>query len=522
MRASVVIPAFNAASTIERCLQAVSAQSISATDYEIIVVDDGSTDDTSVQVRQFAQVRLEHTAHLGAAGARNFGARAAVGDVLLFTDADCEPTWTWIQEMLAPFGDSLHSVVGAKGVYLTRQRAAVARFVQIEYEEKYEQMRRWETIDFVDTYSAAYRRDLFLANDGFDESFPAASVEDQEFSFRLAKQGYRLVMAPQAVVYHSHVTTARAYGRRKFRIGYWKVRVHRRHPDKMWRDSHTPPTLKFQVACVMALAGTIGLTFWFPMAGWLVAGGFVALIASSLPLLRFVARRDPALVAVASGLIAVRAVALAAGLVAGVIGEVARNAQLKRGLDIFGALLGLGLTAPLMLVVAVAIKLDSPGPALYAQQRAGQNGRPFRILKFRSMIDGADQMLNQVIPQSQLPPPAYKIHNDPRVTRVGRFLRRWSLDELPQFWNVLTGDMSLVGPRPEEVAITAQYNESQRRRLLCKPGLTGPMQVNGRGDLSLDERVQVELDYIRDASIWKDLVLLCKTIPAVIGRRGAY
>ncbi len=324
MHVSVVIPAFNAAPTIGGCLSALRAQNVSQTDFQVIVVDDGSSDETSARVSQFEEARLEHTPHLGAAGARNHGARLATGEILLFTDADCEPTETWIQEMCRPF-ENQADIAGAKGVYLTRQRAPVARFVQIEYEEKYEQMRRLERIDFIDTYSAAYRREVFLANGGFDESFPGASVEDQEFSFRLAKQGYRLVFAPNARVCHSHVSTWRAYAKRKFRIGYWKVHLHRRHPDKVWQDSHTPLTLKLQVILILALPASIALALLFPVFWWTALGACVGLVVSSVPLLMLIARRDPRLLLPACGLICLRAAALAAGLVAGVLGELARN-----------------------------------------------------------------------------------------------------------------------------------------------------------------------------------------------------
>ncbi len=146
----------------------------------------------------------------------------------------------WIAALAAPFADE--RVAGAKGAYLTRQRGAVPRFTQLEYEDRYDRMAGAETIDFVDTYSAAYRRDVFLANGGFDPAFPID--EDQEFSFRLAEKGYRLVFVPEAKVYHRHNPTLRAYIRRKFLIGYWKVLVARRHPGRAVKDSHTPQTLK--------------------------------------------------------------------------------------------------------------------------------------------------------------------------------------------------------------------------------------------------------------------------------------
>jgi lipopolysaccharide/colanic/teichoic acid biosynthesis glycosyltransferase len=129
------------------------------------------------------------------------------------------------------------------------------------------------------------------------------------------------------------------------------------------------------------------------------------------------------------------------------------------------------------------------------------------------MVAGADQLPR---------PPVGKCAGDPRVTRAGRFIRRWSLDELPQFWNVLTGDMSLVGPRPEEVSVVARYSDWHRSRLAVRPGLTGPMQINGRAELSLDERVRLELEYIAHYSLWQDMVILARTLPAILSGWGAY
>ena len=518
VRASVIIPAYNAAATLTDCLTALAHQTTARAMYEIIVVDDGSTDATCPIAASSSDVQVIAAAHRGAAAARNVGARAAGGEMLLFTDADCAPTENWIEAMLAPFAHP--NVMGAKGVYRTRQRELVARFVQLEYEEKYARMSRAPTIDFIDTYSAAYRRDAFLANSGFDETLPVA--EDQEFSFRLARQGQRLVFAPEAVVYHRHVATLGAYVRRKFRIGYWKVRVHAKHPGKVWRDSHTPPTLKLQTVLFLAILAVMSAALFVPMAWGLVALLAAIFFVSALPLVVFVARRDPALALTAWPMIGARAGALGAGLVAGVFGEIARSARLKRAVDIVGALSGLIICAPLMLLIALAIKLDSPGPIFFMQTRAGKGGAPFRILKFRSMVRDAEMRLDAVIAQNRLPPPVFKIPNDPRVTRVGKVLRRFSLDELPQLVNVLKGEMSLVGPRPEETRIVALYDAWHRQRLAVKPGMTGPMQTRARGALSLDARVCLELDYIENYSLWRDFLLLCETLPAVLRGDGAY
>jgi exopolysaccharide biosynthesis polyprenyl glycosylphosphotransferase len=198
------------------------------------------------------------------------------------------------------------------------------------------------------------------------------------------------------------------------------------------------------------------------------------------------------------------------------------DAALKRVFDVAVSSVLLVCLAPIMLLIALAIKLDSPGPIFFVQERIGENGRPFRMYKFRSMVANAEDRLEEVVDLDALPEPAFKLRHDPRVTRVGRFLRRTSLDELPQLWNVWRGEMSLVGPRPEEARIVARYSPWHRKRLAVKPGVTGPMQVNGRGDLSLDERVRLELHYIQHYSLWQDLCLLARTLPAVLSGRGSY
>ena len=194
----------------------------------------------------------------------------------------------------------------------------------------------------------------------------------------------------------------------------------------------------------------------------------------------------------------------------------------KRCVDIVGAFLGLILLWPVVLLVACAIKLDSHGPVLFTQDRAGKGGKPFRIYKFRSMVWNAEDMLPSMVDIDRLSSPAFKIRRDPRVTRVGSFLRRTSLDEIPQLWNVLKGEMSLVGPRPEETRIVSLYDEEQRARLAMKPGITGPMQIDGRGALGFEERLHKELGYIEGFTLWGDVVILAKTLPAVVRGKGSY
>jgi len=195
---------------------------------------------------------------------------------------------------------------------------------------------------------------------------------------------------------------------------------------------------------------------------------------------------------------------------------------LKRGLDLIVSAVLLVVLAPLFALIALAVKLDSSGPVFYRQARAGRRGQTFTMFKFRSMIDGAEERLSEVISIDELEAPVFKLRADPRVTRVGRFLRRFSLDELPQLINVLRGEMSLVGPRPEETMLVERYEPEHMFRLELRPGMTGPMQVLGRGELTFAERLAVDMDYLETLSVARDLRLLVLTAPAVIRGRGAF
>ncbi|MGY1618345.1 sugar transferase [Geodermatophilus sp. SYSU D00691] len=187
------------------------------------------------------------------------------------------------------------------------------------------------------------------------------------------------------------------------------------------------------------------------------------------------------------------------------------------------ALLGLFFLSPLLLTIAVAVKTSSRGPVLFRQERIGQCGETFTMLKFRSMVPNADHLVERLTAdQDRKNDVLFKMRNDPRVTRVGRFLRRYSLDELPQLFNVLRGDMSLVGPRPPLAREVAKYGIDMRRRFLVKPGLTGLWQVSGRSDLSWDDSVRVDVRYVENWSLAFDLMILCKTVKAVLRGSGAY
>jgi lipopolysaccharide/colanic/teichoic acid biosynthesis glycosyltransferase len=195
---------------------------------------------------------------------------------------------------------------------------------------------------------------------------------------------------------------------------------------------------------------------------------------------------------------------------------------LKRVLDIVVSVLALALTLPLLLLAAVATLVDSGRPMLFRQTRGGEGGRPFEMLKFRTMVQDAEARLPQLVPFEELDAPMFKLKADPRVTRVGRLLRRTSIDELPQLVNVLRGEMSIVGPRPEQLDLVERYAPEHQFRIQVKPGITGPMQVYGRGELTFDERLAVEREYVENLSLARDVRILLMTLPAVIGKRGAY
>jgi exopolysaccharide biosynthesis polyprenyl glycosylphosphotransferase len=195
----------------------------------------------------------------------------------------------------------------------------------------------------------------------------------------------------------------------------------------------------------------------------------------------------------------------------------------KRTIDIIGALLGLILLSPLMLVVAAAIKITSPGPFIFSQMRCGRHGKPFKMFKFRSMCTNAEQRRQELETFNQMRGPVFKLDHDPRVTPLGRWLRKFSIDELPQLFNVLTGQMSLVGPRPLPTYEVENFsNPAQRRRLSVKPGITCLWQVSGRNQIrEFQTWVRLDLEYIDNWSIWLDLQILLRTIPAVLLSRGA-
>ena len=195
----------------------------------------------------------------------------------------------------------------------------------------------------------------------------------------------------------------------------------------------------------------------------------------------------------------------------------------KRLIDIVGSGLGMVLLSPVFLAIAVAVKLSGPGPVFFSQTRVGRYGRHFKFYKFRSMRQDAEAQKAALMARNESKDGViFKMKDDPRITKVGRFLRRTSLDELPQLWNVFIGDMSLVGPRPPVPSEVQEYTLEDRKRLDVIPGITCLWQIRGRSEIPFNEQVRLDKEYILAPGVWKDIVILFKTIPAIIGGRGAY
>ena len=241
---SVIVPTYNRVDRIGYCLHALRRQDCRSP-FEIIVVDDGSTDDTVQFVSQFSGIQVISQENAGPAAARNRGVQAASGEIVLFTDDDCEPFSNWLTEMLKAFSDS--EVAGAKGVYRSRQPELIARFVQLEYEDRYRRMAGRSSIDFIDTYSAAFRRDKFIEGGGYDTSFPVACCEDSELSYRMAARGWKMVFVETAIVLHQHPNTLVRYLRRKVKFAFWRVPAIKMTPGKILKDSHHPQLMKLQL-----------------------------------------------------------------------------------------------------------------------------------------------------------------------------------------------------------------------------------------------------------------------------------
>jgi glycosyltransferase involved in cell wall biosynthesis len=313
---SIIIPTFNGGSRIGNCLDALLQQT-AGRNAEILVVNDGSTDNTAEVVRNYPSVRLITQLNAGPATARNRGAQEATGRILLFTDDDCVPMPEWLGAMLEPFRDP--EVVGAKGIYRTRQRSLAARFVQIEYEDKYLLMAGLASIDFIDTYSAAFLRHRFLEMNGYDTSFPVACAEDIELSYRMSARGWIMKFVPSAIVYHTHPDSFWRYLKKKYKFAFWRVLAVRKNPGKGVKDSHTPQIMKLQLLFAPALLLAAGFDLIARPIVPASACVLVAFLLSTVPFSLRAIAKDPVVGLLSPLLLAARACAQFLGVAAGLI-----------------------------------------------------------------------------------------------------------------------------------------------------------------------------------------------------------
>lgn len=304
--ASVVIPVYNGSATIERCLDALAHQTVPAACFELIVVDDGSTDATQTTVSTWCQThdgvhtRLIRQVNQGPAAARNRGAEVARGELLLFTDADCRPVESWIETFVTAFGlwpvdapaipasvkdITVKDITAAMGTYRCEQTDAAAQFAQLEFEERYARMVEPGTIDVVATYSAAFRRTVFRDAGGFDPSFPKANNEDVELSYRLSNLGHTMVFVPDAIVYHPHGEGWFTYAKTKMGRAYWRTIVYKRYPAKALKDSYTPQILKVQI--LLAPLCLLGLCWALLTQQWVGLVALLPFLLTTVPMMLF-------------------------------------------------------------------------------------------------------------------------------------------------------------------------------------------------------------------------------------------
>jgi cellulose synthase/poly-beta-1,6-N-acetylglucosamine synthase-like glycosyltransferase len=284
---------------------------------EILVVNDGSTDNTAEVVTRYSGIRLISQSNAGPAAARNRGASESRGTIILFTDDDCMPMPNWLGAMTKPFDDP--EVVGSKGVYRTRQKSLVARFVQIEYEDRYRMMAGLDFIDFIDTYSAAFRRDRFLEMTGYDTSFPVACAEDVELSYRMSTRGWKMKFVPTAIVYHAHPDELWLYLKKKYKFAFWRVLAVSKNPSKAVKDSHTPQLMKLQLLLAPALLVAAAFDLVVRPAVLASALVFAAFLLSTLPFVLSAVRKDRVVGLLSPALLAARSCAQLLGVIGGLI-----------------------------------------------------------------------------------------------------------------------------------------------------------------------------------------------------------
>jgi cellulose synthase/poly-beta-1,6-N-acetylglucosamine synthase-like glycosyltransferase len=311
---SVIIPTRNE-KTIEENLESLLNQNYSGR-YEIIVVDDGSTDDTRERIKKFKKVKLIEQKHKGPAAARNLGVKNSKGDIVLFLDSDAVPDKNWLKHMISPFKDK--KIVGVSGTYRTlNKNSLIARFAGYEIDERHDKLSKEKTIDFIGSFSAGYRKNVFLEFGGFDESFSMPSGEDPELSFKISNAGLKMVFQPKAFVYHKHPDTIWRYLKQKFWRGYWRVLLYKKHINKLMKHSYTPNTIYLHIC----LTGITLLSLFLTILGlthYLTTFLLIMLtFAFTLPLSIKIFKKDKTVGIISPFLLILRNIAIGLGILKG-------------------------------------------------------------------------------------------------------------------------------------------------------------------------------------------------------------
>ncbi len=318
---SVIVAAYNSAHTLADCLHALQNQTMDASRYEIIVIDDGSTDDTG-DVAKKAGVTVVRQENQGQAAARNVGIGMANGEIICCTDADCLPALNWLEELTKPLLND-PTISGGKGVYKTAQTGLTARFVQMEYEDKYDRLRHFPRITFVDTYSAVYRKTAVIDVGLFDERFPVG--EDRELSYRLAAAGYEMVFIETAVVSHIHADSPPSYFHKKILNGYWAGQAIGHFPERSREDSYTPQTMKFQVGLIALLLISAFFGLFSSISRIMLAVITAVFVATTLPFVRKSWPKDKAVALAAPFYLTLRALALGIGFTGRILRKIEKQ-----------------------------------------------------------------------------------------------------------------------------------------------------------------------------------------------------
>jgi exopolysaccharide biosynthesis WecB/TagA/CpsF family protein len=545
-KVSAIVVNYNAGESLERAVGSLSG--LSAEECEVIVVDNGSTDGSlSAVERRWPRARIVRAGrNLGFAGGNNLGLRFARGEIVLLFNPDARTDAETVRETVRRF--EADPAIGVAGIRLEQSdgelsaaRAAIRFFGEMKELCGFGNRPRGGRADWVCGAYFAVRREALAAVGSLDERY-FMYAEEADFCHRVKRSGWTVASFEDLSCEHEGGVCARNAAAEEMTASGSQLALWREMSRFLYlRKNHgVEASWMFAGFFAFQFARFVRRAFALTSSGkrkraeaissiltaaraWKLTGGGRISPPAPWPLGDGIVARRPeveernlprlARFSGVSTLFSSRTVRFAQSV----------RPVLKRGLDLAASGAGLIVLAPLFAAVAAAIKLESPGPVFFSQERVGRWGRRFRMWKFRSMRSDAEALKKELQEKNEMAGGViFKMKDDPRITRVGRLIRKLSIDELPQLWNVFTGDMSLVGPRPPVPSEVAEYSLDDRLRLDATPGITCIWQVSGRSEIPFDRQVEMDVRYIHERSLWTDLSLLVRTIPAVLSGKGAY